>query len=66
MLVSRLVTFKNAETPEHFLQTAREKLAELEVVGEPQLPIHLDGERAGVPAASGGAHQGRCDRGLCR
>jgi len=48
-LVARLVTFKNAETPEQFLATARTKLAELGVSGEPQLPIHLDGGRAGEP-----------------
>ncbi len=48
-LVARLVTFKNADTPEQFLTTARAKLAELGVAGEPQLPIHLDGDRAGEP-----------------
>ena len=36
MLASRLVTFKNAETPESFLATARKQLAELGVSGEPQ------------------------------
>jgi CRISPR-associated protein Cas6 len=46
-LSSRIVTFKNAETPEQFLKTAREKLSELEVSGEPSLPLHLQGERAG-------------------
>jgi len=48
-LFARLVTFKNAVTHESFLDTARTKLAELGVMGEPQLPIHLDGERAGEP-----------------
>jgi CRISPR-associated protein Cas6 len=46
-VVARIVTFKNADTPEHFLATARTKLAELGVMGEPSLPIHIDGERAG-------------------
>ena len=46
-LVARIVTFKNADTPEQFLATARSKLADLGVAGEPQLPIHLSGERAG-------------------
>lgn len=48
-VVARVVTFKNADTPEQFLTTARGKLAELGVTGEPQLPIHLEGERAGEP-----------------
>jgi CRISPR-associated protein Cas6 len=48
-VISRLVTFKNAETPEQFLTTARGKLTELGVAGEPSLPIHLDGDRAGDP-----------------
>lgn len=48
-LVARIVTFKNADTPEQFLATARSKLADLGVAGEPQLPIHLSGERAGEP-----------------
>jgi CRISPR-associated protein Cas6 len=48
-VVARIVTFKNADTPDQFLSTARMKLAELGVTGEPQLPIHLDGERAGEP-----------------
>ena len=48
-LYARLCTFKNAETPEQFLATARLKLAALGVSGEPQLPVHLEGERAGQP-----------------
>jgi CRISPR-associated protein Cas6 len=48
-VVARIVTFKNADTEEQFLTTARAKLAELGVSGEPSLPIHLDGERAGEP-----------------
>jgi len=49
MLVSRIVTFKNAEEPGKFLTTARQQLAELGVTGEPQLPLHLEGDRAGEP-----------------
>jgi CRISPR-associated protein Cas6 len=48
-LVAKIVTFKNADTPEQFLATARNKLADLGIAGEPQLPIHLSGERAGEP-----------------
>ena len=48
-LIARLVTFKNADTPDQFLTTARVKLSELGVLGEPQLPLHLDGNRAGTP-----------------
>jgi CRISPR-associated protein Cas6 len=48
-VVARLVTFKNADTPEQFLTTARAKLTELGITGEPSLPIHLDGDRAGEP-----------------
>lgn len=43
------MTFKNAVTPEQFLMTARVKLAELGISGEPSLPIHLEGDRAGEP-----------------
>ena len=48
-LIARLVTFKHADTPEQFLATARAKLAELGLSGEPRLPIHLDGDRTGAP-----------------
>lgn len=48
-VVARLVTFKNADTPDRFLTTARAKLTELGITGEPSLPIHLDGDRAGEP-----------------
>lgn len=48
-VVARVVTFKGADTPDQFLTTARKKLAELGVTGDPQLPIHTDGERAGEP-----------------
>ncbi|MCZ2342355.1 MAG: type I-MYXAN CRISPR-associated protein Cas6/Cmx6 [Bacteroidales bacterium] len=48
-LYSRLITFKNAETPEQFLTTARQKLAEAGIGGAPQLPVQLMGERAGEP-----------------
>ena len=48
-LIARFVTFKNADTPEKFLTTARVKLSELGVTGEPRLPLHLNGNRAGTP-----------------
>lgn len=48
-VVARIVTFKNADTPDQFLTTARTKLAEIGVTGEPQLPIHMTGDRAGEP-----------------
>jgi len=48
-VIARLVTFKNADTPDQFLATARTRLRESGVAGEPQLPIHLDGTRAGEP-----------------
>lgn len=46
---SRLATFKNADTPGQFLTTARAKLAEIAIDGEPQLPLHIEGERSGEP-----------------
>lgn len=48
-LFARVVTFKNAVTAEHLLATARTKLTELGITGEPQLPIHLAGDQAGEP-----------------
>jgi CRISPR-associated protein Cas6 len=48
-LISHLTTFKNATTPEQFLTTARAKLAELNIQGDPQLPLHLTGNHAGEP-----------------
>jgi CRISPR-associated protein Cas6 len=56
-LVARLVTFKPPTkegdapdlSPDRFLELARKKLSETGVTGEAQLPIHLDGDRAGEP-----------------
>lgn len=48
-LIARLVTFKNADTPERFLATAQVKLADLGVNGKLQLPVHVQGERVGTP-----------------
>jgi CRISPR-associated endonuclease/helicase Cas3 len=48
-LVSRVVTFKNADSPEQFLATARMKLAELGVTAEPGIPLALTGPHAGEP-----------------
>jgi CRISPR-associated protein Cas6 len=44
---ARLVTFKHAEGPDQFLTTARRKLTELEVGGEPAIPVVEAGPRAG-------------------
>lgn len=49
VLVSRIVTFKNADTPDEFLATTRVKIAEVIASGEPQLPLHVEGPRAGEP-----------------
>ncbi len=48
-LFARIVTFKNNDDPEKFLETARGKLAEMGVTAEPELPIHITGDRAGEP-----------------
>lgn len=48
-LISRIVTFKNADTPEKFLAKTRERLTEMGVTGDAQLPIVMSGKRAGEP-----------------
>src|SRR5207249_485529 len=48
-LESRLVTFKHGGEPEPFLATARAKLAELGVAGEPAVRVFESGPRAGEP-----------------
>jgi CRISPR-associated protein Cas6 len=48
-LAARMVTFKNSTEPEQFLSVARWKLDELEIQGEPSIPLLLQGERAGQP-----------------
>jgi CRISPR-associated protein Cas6 len=48
-LQARLVTFKHSDTPERFLATARSKLVELGVEGEPAIPLMESGPRAGQP-----------------
>jgi len=48
-LTARIVTFKNATDPDHFLTTARRKLDEIHVAGEPGIPLIQQGERAGEP-----------------
>lgn len=48
-VAARLVTFKNANTPEQFLTTARAKLAELGVEAVTSLPVHVAGDHAGQP-----------------
>jgi CRISPR-associated protein Cas6 len=48
-LAARVVTFKHARGHARFLATARAKLAELGVEGEPSVPLFPDGPRAGEP-----------------
>lgn len=48
-VAARLVTFKNADDPAEFRATAVAKLAALGVTGEPHLPAHAAGPRAGKP-----------------
>jgi CRISPR-associated protein Cas6 len=48
-LAAKVVTFKNARSPNDFLTTARRKLDEIGVAGEPGIPLILQGERAGEP-----------------
>jgi CRISPR-associated protein Cas6 len=43
------VSFKHATTPTRFLETARRKLDELGIGGEPGIPLIQSGERAGIP-----------------
>lgn len=49
ILKSPFVTFKNSDTPERFIEVAREKLAALEVAAEPGIPLTEKGPRAGEP-----------------
>lgn len=48
-LFSRLVTFKNADNPERFLQMAQYRLNQMNITCKLTIPHHLDGERAGQP-----------------
>lgn len=48
-LVARIVTFKNSEEPERFLEVAKGKLAEMNVLGQPAIPLIEEGQRAGEP-----------------
>jgi CRISPR-associated protein Cas6 len=48
-LFASLVTFKNADNPDPFLDSARQKLAELGVEAIPSIPLHRDGDRRGQP-----------------
>lgn len=47
MLAARIVTFKHADDPARFLATARLKLSELGIEGEPTIPLITTGPRAG-------------------
>jgi CRISPR-associated protein Cas6 len=49
ILEARLVTFKHGEEPDQFLATAKAKLAEMEVAGEPAVRKIESGPRAGEP-----------------
>jgi len=49
MLVAKIVTFKNSKMPERFLAVARQKLDEMDVAGEPGIPLIQQGKRAGEP-----------------
>jgi CRISPR-associated protein Cas6 len=48
-LRARVVTFKHADTPERFLATARARLTQLEIAGEPVIPLIESGPRLGEP-----------------
>lgn len=48
-LAARIVTFKHGEEPETFLATAKTKLAVLDIVGEPTIPVFESGPREGQP-----------------
>jgi CRISPR-associated protein Cas6 len=49
MLMAAFVTFKNSDTPERFIEVAREKLNALNVAAEPGIPLTEKGARAGEP-----------------
>ena len=46
-LFARFVTLKHNVEPEPFLAKVREKLVELEIAGEPSIPLRLAGDHAG-------------------
>ena len=46
-LFARFVTLKNSTDPDPFLLKVRERLAEMGVRGEPSIPLHFAGPRAG-------------------
>jgi CRISPR-associated protein Cas6 len=48
-LEARLVTFKHSEESDKFLTTARVKLTEMEIAGEPAVRAFESGPRAGEP-----------------
>jgi CRISPR-associated protein Cas6 len=49
ILTAPFVTFKNSDTPERFMEVAREKLNALNVAAEPGIPLAEKGARAGEP-----------------
>jgi CRISPR-associated protein Cas6 len=48
-LAARIVTFKNATSPERFIEKARRELDALGIRGEAGIPLILTGERRGEP-----------------
>lgn len=49
ILAAKMVTFKNASSPERFLMLVRQRLDEMEIVGEPGIPLVEKGRHAGEP-----------------
>jgi CRISPR-associated protein Cas6 len=49
ILLAKIVTFKNSKTPERFLAVARQRLDEIDVAGEPGIPLIQGGKRVGEP-----------------
>ena len=48
-LVAKIVTIKGFKEPAAFLDAVRRQLAELEIAGEPAIPLIQEGPRAGEP-----------------
>lgn len=49
ILAAKVVTFKNANSPEHFFTTAQRRLREMGIEGKPGIPIVEKGRHAGEP-----------------
>jgi len=48
-LAARIVTFKHSMDPERFLATARQRLTELDIQAQPEIPLLESGKRIGEP-----------------